>query len=40
LNTALTTVPGMWFAGVAKVTQRDMYSEPDEDRRDAPSVEF
>ena len=40
LNTALTTVPGMRFAGVAKVTQRDMYSEPDEDRRDAPSVEF
>ena len=40
LNTALTTIPAMWFAGIASVSQRDMYSEPDEDRRDAPSVEF
>jgi len=40
LNTALTTIPAMWFAGMASVSQRDMYSEPDEDRRDAPTVEF
>ena len=40
LNTALTTIPAMWFAGIASVSQRDMYSEPDEDRRDAPTVEF
>lgn len=40
LNTALTTIPAMWFAGIASVSQRDMYSEPDEDRRESPTVEF
>ncbi len=40
LNTALTTVPSMWFAGMAGVRQRDMYSEPDGGRRSAPPVSF
>ena len=40
LNTALRTIPSMWFAGVAKVSEREMYSEPDAERRDAPTVDF
>ena len=40
LNTALRTVPSMWFAGIAKVSQRPAYAEPDEARRSAPKVEF
>lgn len=40
LNTALITVPAMWFSGIAKVTQREMYSEPDTGRRAAPTVNF
>jgi LemA protein len=40
LNTAVTTVPSMWFAGMAGVHQREMYSEPDAGRRDAPTVKF
>lgn len=40
LNTALRTVPSMWFAGMAKVQQRPAYAEADEARRSAPKVEF
>ncbi|MFM1966188.1 MAG: hypothetical protein RL134_1913 [Actinomycetota bacterium] len=40
LNTALRTIPSMWFAGVAGVSQREVYREPDEGRRSAPSVQF
>ncbi|MFM7210660.1 MAG: LemA family protein, partial [Actinomycetota bacterium] len=36
LNTALRTIPSMWFAGLASVSQREMYAEPDEGRRAAP----
>ena len=40
LNTALRTIPSMWFGGVAGVSQREVYSEPDEGRRSAPRVQF
>jgi len=40
LNTALRTVPAMWFAGMASVHEREMYAEPDAGRRTAPTVEF
>jgi hypothetical protein len=30
----------MWFAGMANVKQREMYSEPDAGRRSAPTVNF
>lgn len=40
LNTALKTIPSMWFAGVASVSAREFYREPDEDRRSAPDVQF
>ncbi|MFM7597261.1 MAG: LemA family protein [Actinomycetota bacterium] len=40
LNTALRTIPSMWFAGLASVSQREMYAEPDEGRRAAPRVQF
>lgn len=40
LNTALRTIPSMWFAGMAGVKERDMYAEPDADRRAAPTVDF
>ncbi|MGI9195899.1 MAG: LemA family protein [Candidatus Nanopelagicales bacterium] len=40
LNTALRTIPSMWFAGVAGVSERPMYQEPDEGRRAAPTVQF
>ena len=40
LNTAVKTVPAMWFTGMAKVTVRPMYAEPDQERRQAPKVEF
>lgn len=40
LNTALRTVPAMWFAGMAGVHEREMYSEPDIGRRAAPTVDF
>jgi hypothetical protein len=30
----------MWFAGVAGVSQREVYQEPDEERRVAPGVQF
>ena len=40
LNTALRTIPSMWFAGMAGVREREMYSEVDPGRRAAPSVDF
>lgn len=40
LNTALRTIPSMWFAGIAGVSQREVYREPDESRRAAPGVQF
>ena len=40
LNTAVMTIPSMWFAGWAHVKEREMYSEPDAGRRSAPTVEF
>jgi LemA protein len=40
LNTALRTIPSMWFAGIAKVSVREFYKEADETRRAAPKVEF
>jgi len=40
LNTALKTIPSMWFAGLASVSPREFYREPDEGRRSAPNVQF
>ena len=40
LHTALRTSPSMWFGGVAGVSQREVYAEPDEGRRSAPRVQF
>ena len=40
LNTAVTTIPSMWFTGVAKVGKREFYEEPDDGRRSAPTVQF
>ena len=40
LNTAVRTIPSMWFAGMAGVHEREMYSEPDAGRRQAPTVDF
>ena len=40
LNTALKTIPAMWFAGIASVSLREFYREPDDERRSAPDVQF
>lgn len=40
LNTALRTIPSMWFAGMAGVSPREFYAEPDAGRRGAPTVQF
>lgn len=40
LNTALRTIPSMWFAGIARVALRPVYQEAEAERRAAPSVEF
>lgn len=40
LNTALRTIPSMWFAGLASVREREMYTEADAGRRAAPTVDF
>jgi LemA protein len=40
LNTAVRTVPSMWFAGVAGVSVRPVYQEADAARREAPKVGF
>jgi len=40
LNTALRTIPSMWFAGIAGVSTRPVYQEADAGRRQAPKVDF
>jgi LemA protein len=40
LNTALRTIPSMWFAGMTGVKERELYAEPDAERRAAPKVDF
>jgi LemA protein len=40
LNQAVTTIPGKFFAGPAKVTQRDFYVVDDPSKRDVPKVQF
>ncbi|NQU38225.1 MAG: LemA family protein [Actinobacteria bacterium] len=40
LNTALVTVPSMFFAGVAHASKREFYEVPDESQRLAPDVGF
>lgn len=40
LNTSLKVIPSMWFAGMASVSPRDLYREPNPDKRDAPPVDF
>ena len=39
LNSAVSTIPWMFFAGMAGVKQRDFYEAPEEQRA-APKVEF
>ncbi len=39
-NTALRTIPSMWFAGLAGVSMRPVYEEADAARREAPRVDF
>jgi LemA protein len=39
-NTALRTIPSMWFAGIAGVSMRPVYEEKDTERRAAPRVDF
>ena len=40
LNTAVKTVPTNFFAGFAKVTEREFYEVEDPQDRKAPSVKF
>lgn len=40
LNQAIATIPGRFFAGPAKVTQRDFYVVDDPTKRDVPKVQF
>lgn len=40
LNTAIVTVPSMWFTGMAKVEKREFYEVPNESQRIAPEVGF
>jgi LemA protein len=40
LNTAVKTVPTNFFAGVAKVTEREFYEVEDPQDRKAPTVKF
>lgn len=40
LNTALRTIPSMWFAGIAGVQPRPVYEEADPTRRSAPPLAF
>lgn len=39
-NTALRTIPSMWFAGIAGVSIRPVYKEEEAERRAAPRVDF
>jgi LemA protein len=40
LNQAITTIPGKYFAGPAKVGARDFYEINDPTKRDVPKVQF
>lgn len=40
LNTAVRTIPSMWFTGIAGVSAREFYDEPDESRSAPPEVRF
>ena len=40
LNQAIATIPGKFFAGPAKVTERDFYVVDDPAKRDVPKVQF
>lgn len=40
LNATIKAVPGMWFAGIAKVTARVFYEVTDPGARNAPKVQF
>ena len=40
LNTAVKTVPSSFFAGLAKVREREFYEVDDPAARNAPSVKF
>jgi LemA protein len=40
LNAAVKTMPSSFFAGIAKVTQRDFYAVEDPASRQAPTVKF
>jgi LemA protein len=40
LNTAVESIPGMWFAGLAKVVAREFYEVEDAAAREVPKVGF
>ena len=40
LNTAVKTIPTSFFAGFAKVTEREFYEVEDPQSRNAPKVTF
>lgn len=40
LNTTVQSIPGMWFAGMAKVTIREFYEVEDAAAREVPKVGF
>lgn len=40
LNAAIRAVPGMWFAGIARVSARPFYEVSDPAARNAPKVQF
>lgn len=40
LNSAIVTVPSMWFKGMAGVDKREFYQVPSESQRIAPEVGF
>lgn len=40
LNQAIATIPGKFFAGPAKVSERDFYVIDDPSKRDTPKVSF
>jgi LemA protein len=40
LNASIAAIPGKFFAGMAKVSQRDFYVIDDPAKRDVPNVKF
>ena len=40
LNTAIKTIPSSFFAGIAKVNEREFYEVDDPAARNAPTVKF